>query len=72
MAATLAFQPKIHTCTGNFPFKGTAGMGLFHSYYVADIELDVQHSLFYTFHRTDVRYIVTGFTDLLDDIHTML
>ena len=47
-------------------------MGLFHPYYVTNIELDVQHSLFYTFHRTDVRYIVTGFTDLLDDIHTML
>ena len=47
-------------------------MSFFHSHYIADIELSVQHSLFYTLHRTDIRYIVTGFTDLLNNIHTML
>lgn len=47
-------------------------MSFFHPHYIADIELSVQHSLFYTLHRTDIRYIVTGFTDLLNNIHTML
>src|SRR5699024_11876087 len=36
------------------------------------IELSVQDISFFTINRNYIRYIVTGFTDLLNNIHTML